>query len=77
MQFVVIRRFYDSRTENKIVVGSIQLADVNYNSHSNNEVCQNRNKVVRSHYILDIQFQCPIAILMFQVLDGVFQISLF
>jgi hypothetical protein len=77
MRFVVIRRFYDSRTENIIVVGSIRHADVNYNSRSNNEAYQNRNKVVRSHYILDIQFQCPIAILMFQVLDGVFQISLF
>gem|GEM_PF-1543828 len=77
MRIVVIRIFYDSMAANIIVVGSIQHADVDYNSRSNNKVCQNRNKVVRSHCILDNQFQCPIAILMFQVLDGVFQISLF
>jgi hypothetical protein len=55
----------------------IQRADVNYNSRNNNIVYQNRKKAPRSHYIWDIQSRFPVAILMFQALASVFQISFF
>jgi hypothetical protein len=61
------RRFYDWNAAYIKVFGSlIRRADANYNSRNNNIVYQNRNKAPKPHYIEDIQFQCPVARLMFQ-----------